>query len=285
MITERVLGKSVQDIYKMQLNMWEKLRPFFPLVSTQPPPSLMIFECEDYADIILNRGKILSTVESIPEQMSYAQVEEILMDLLAHDSWILYHTDHKIVINRALFNSEFDLALDLAEEVTHAATNPVIDRTEVVPISIDLDELKEFHTKNDLGVRAYQILKRIPQDSFRVMPCEFYPPLGQTLIFGKDYGVTVDWEQSLNFVYQDRNRYGVNKRQAGAFISHLPRLAAEIMVEEYQRDIPMLLREHPRLLGCNNKLLWEEYCLPILRTGHTPTASLDVPRPGLEGTK
>lgn len=285
MITERVLGKSVQDIYKMQLNMWEKLRPYFPLVSAQPPPSLMIFECNDYANIILNRGKIVSTVESTPEQMSYVQIGEILMDLVAYDSWILYHTDHKIVINRALFDPAFDLALDLAEEVTHAATNPVIGRTEVVSINIDLNELKKFHAHDGLGVRAYQALKQIPQDSFRVMPCEFYPPLGQTLIFGKDFDIAFDWEEGLNSVYQNRNRHGANKRQAGAFISHLPRLAAEIMVEEYHRDIPMLLREHPRLLGFNNKLLWEEYCLPILRIGHTPTPSLDVPRPGLGGTK
>ncbi len=150
----------------------------------------------------------------------------------------------------------------VVEEVTHS-----LIFKEELPFDVPVDCLREYSGRflKDLYAAAKS---NGCTKGFSACIDEFFAPIVETALLGR----TDDSEQCD--ISELTRRYPIwseNRRSCRALVNdtlvHIPQVAGERLVKNYNGDIKRLLQDHPGLLAMSSIEIWHYYCVPLLVLG------------------
>ncbi len=234
-------------IYAEMEKIWHEVAELFSVGSPGTPPTLVMYKnsSEIKADIwpALNEDGVRYALNEIQRSRILTAFYE--------------KTPHMVFLDR----DEADTP-SLVEEVTHSLIDPTR-----FPTSLPLKQLREFSGQYFRGL--YQAAKsHIRSRMFLVDISEFFPPLAEQALLDYASGSELVNHaclrrrpfQNLQAVHHDRLAV-IN------LLHHIPRIAGERLVMNYEYDVQRLLHEHPALTSMSGEELWHNYCMPLLVTG------------------
>lgn len=253
------VGLNFEDVYLQANSYWQRLKPFFPRADKLSMPQFIFFNDSGGQPPFLvdNFGKKSLQPEILPEELTSRGL---------HSAAIYINHLHIIGINLQEISrhQELDLALDLSEEITHAAT--CIDGGEIWMLPRGMETFDGFMP--GFGLALSQIIERL-RLPFAVMDVnEFFPPLGQCALLGETYPEHWVWQTAIiDMAALDFSSKPEVAPLLEKIIFHLPRLAGELLVKQYNRDVQAILEDNPSLLKLKGRELFDEYCIPLLING------------------
>lgn len=219
---------------------WARLQSLFPRAQTMPVPK--VFFSTHFGD-----------------QQDYS-IPELADQSPSQDSFYISRS-HVIAFNAT--KPRAAAPLTVSEEVTHAAT--FIKAGEIWRFSDSFGSFNGYQP--GFGRRLQREAERI---GLLVVPMdvnEFFVPIGQAYLLGEEYAEWWAWEKAFP---EDGFTFSVTEGERELYTSifrHLPRLAGELLVELYHKDIPRLVHEHGDMFSSNRDTIWDSYCVPLLKTG------------------
>ena len=150
----------------------------------------------------------------------------------------------------------------VVEEVTHS-----LIFKEELPFDVPIDCLREYSGKFFKDLYAAAKSNGCPK-SFSACIDEFFAPIVETVLLGK----TDEIEQcDLSEFTRRYPIWSENRRTCRALVKdalvHIPQVAGERLVRNYNGDIKRLLQDHPGLLAMSSIEIWHYYCVPLLVLG------------------
>ena len=258
-MTTPEVGFNFKDIYLQAGDYWQRLKPFFPRAGSLLMPQFIFFNDPggQLPFVVDNSGKKPLQPESLPEELTSRGL---------HSAAIYINHLHTVGINLQEISrhQELDMDLDLSEEITHAAT--CIDGGEIWMLSRGMEAFDGFMP--GFGSALSQIIKRLNLPFLIMDVNEFFPPLGQCVLLGESYPEHWVWEKAIiEMAPLDFSSKPEVAPLLEKIIFHLPRLAGELLVKQYNRDVQAILEDHPSLLKLKGRELFDEYCIPLLING------------------
>ncbi|MBI3619594.1 hypothetical protein HY214_00375 [Candidatus Roizmanbacteria bacterium] len=168
------------------------------------------------------------------------------------DKTFSYLNSHCIVVPESKLDTT-EAKFALGEETTHAMCNfPYgsfnVLKAELTGLSISL--------RKTVGEAARKVISNSKGKYIRVNMNEFFPPLGNTLLFGQEY---------LDYAWQELDHdWSENENLSQVFLDHLPQIATLHLLAEFKGDVEKLLKKHPDIITADADTLWKNYCLPYL---------------------
>jgi hypothetical protein len=234
----KVESRITPDLLQQEVNnYWQTLGPYFPRAKKLNSPKLQI--------VGVNSPHSIFTDEVVKGRSDGLYIPE----------------SHSLMLADRLLSDKSMLDRILTEEVIHAAT--------YMPASlifVDADVFNDFNrNKNNFGKRIRKLLVSTGLLIIEVDVNEFFPPLAQPLLLGEKHHQPFDWNKLLKLLEKDvsTNLDGV-RLVLLKIIGHLPQLAGEIFIKQYDDDLKKLLQEHPEILTLDRFQLWRNYCVPLL---------------------
>lgn len=251
----------IEIIYTQLQRDWVSLSDLFQKQDPRGCPLLAIYNVKDVNE---EGYKVRQTLEFHPEKPSEEVVDHIITRTFDTNGEARYSKDnHAVILNRA--TSE-DFTNTLTHEGTHAVVNVGNDE-----VFIATDEFTAFHGYYaGFGRGIHRVLKRLGISQFRMGMGEFFPPIGQAHLLGKDFKYdSFSWQSRFYSLYNIGGEYAQYYRAmyAHSLVLHVPQIAGELMVRAYKGDVPTILREHPQLALFDGQELWQNYAKPLLTTG------------------
>lgn len=246
---------SAEETYATLESDWQRLARIFPGAS-KPVPKVA-FISKGSSHLIDGGGVREVSGDDFPPYQLMPGVGSYL-------SW-----SHTIVINgessKKKTPSEFRMAL--TEEEVHAASY-LTDSSIYRPP----EAFRDFNAfRADFGLNVERVLNNLGFPVATMDLNEFFPPIGQSLLLGDDYPEHFDTWNIFNRTDIPSTH---NARIAIASVmKHFPRLAGELLVKQYNRDIEELIHSHPDLFKSTATELWENYCVPLLTAGGVESQS------------
>ena len=243
----------ISSIYEDSISYWQSLGNLFPMVLPKMPPSVMK-DNQNFWD---------PKREIFPEQ----SIEHFNIPIMESAACYIYDYNLICLVSPKIRKKE--LHQILAHEMTHAVLT--VERSN---IKIPLEELREFNgNMKNFGKILYKNAKNLfemyggSEDYVGLELIEFFPPIGQVGLFGEFE--KYPWKKGCKLTgYLHKTMdYLFATEYLDSFIVHLPELAGELLITQYQNDCEALLREHPNLPLLDGKKLWDQYCRPILVDG------------------
>lgn len=262
---------SIGELYNDMSEKWEILFELFSKKDERGKPRLAVFNI-DYGnkDICENtffrRLRFFAGLKCLPRGMSFECKKDIFKSFLEGSHLAGYnHYYNLIAFNRqAMPQEHYEFAMP--EEVTHS----IVQIKEDI-ISVDAIATAAFNGYSSyFGHKIYSALKLLNIEEFDVEIDEFFPPLGQIHILGKDaakYSCCLDDAVNSKTFFQPEKSKEERAKDIFGLISYLPALAGMMLVKQYKCDVRALLREHPSLTNLDGKQVWEMYCKPLLIHG------------------
>jgi hypothetical protein len=248
----RVEDIPSEEIYDQMVLYWNKLTNLFP--SESEVPSLVIDNKRTFEG---SREILPEGAKDIPNNIHLPYLGCYLTE---------YNTVY--LCSNILLKKELDQVL--AEEVTHSLTFPNENL-----ITITKEDIKHFNGLPEFGAHLYRSLNELtnqfPGHEILVQldTSEFFPPIGESYLF-EGYVPDGEWNRTAKLV-KDFPKYSaipfLGLSKAHNFITHIPRLAGELLLGQYRNDAEALMREHPQLTQLDGPQLWDQYCKPLLENG------------------
>lgn len=219
-----------ESIQRQVEGYWTKLKSLFPRAQTMPVPKV-IFAAPEGVDM--------------PPSIDGMYIPK----------------SHAIAFN--ITKPDAATPLSVSEEVTHAAT--FIEGGEIWRFSDLFGDFDGF--RPGFGERLQQEAERI---GLLIVPMDindYFAPVGQAHLLGDEYPLEWVWEKAFP---KDAFTFPVTEEERELYariFKHLPRLAGELLVKSYDKDMARLVRENTEMFSLTRDSIWENYCVPLLKTG------------------
>lgn len=153
--------------------------------------------------------------------------------------------------------------LSVSEETAHAVT--FIEGGEIWRFSDSFGGFDGY--RPGFGERLQREAERIGLLVVQMDINEFFIPIGQAHLLGDEFPPEWVWEKvfpkdAFTFPVTDEERELYTR-----IFEHIPRLAGELFVKSYDKDITRLVRENAKMFSSTRDNIWDDYCVPLLRTG------------------
>lgn len=244
---------------------WSALSRIFPRPNELPVPGIVLLHFDIVHDPSLKTPTISST-PGIETKAKYYTLSATHGNNFRRGGYI--HKGHVIVLNGYATADTYGANSALLEEVTHAAT--FIQGKSLAHVD-DLNGVLN-DSNPGFGNRLSQgIVKYLGKPNPPIEVNEFFPPLGEAFLLGLNYqsdsARTIEYIEAL-LLALEKSPGNINHKNALIdCVVHLPRLAGDFLLRQYQRDVRAIMRAHPTLTDMSSKQLWAEYCLPLLEKG------------------
>jgi hypothetical protein len=228
--TEVIPEELQESIQRQAEGYWTKLKPLFPRAQMMPAPKV-----------------VFTTPEAV--------------DMLPSEDGRYISESHSIAFN--ITKPDAATPLSVSEEVTHAAT--FVEGEEIWRFSDSLSDFDGF--RPGFGKRLQREAERIGLFVVPMNINEYFAPIGQAYLLGDEYPLEWAWEKAFP---KDAFTFPVTEKESELYtriFEHLPRLAGELLVKSYDKDIPRLVRENTEMFSSTRDSIWEDYCVPLLKTG------------------
>ena len=262
---------SVKELYCDMSEKWEILSELFSKQDERGKPRLALFnidygnnaQCEN---TFFRRLKFFAGFECMPGRIPFEDKKDIFETFLKYAPIAGYnHYYNLIAINRQAMPQE-DYEFAMPEEVTHSI---VQIKEDIIPV--DAIATAAFNGYSSyFGHKIHSALKLLGIEEFDVEIDEFFPPLGQIHILGKDadkYKCSLDDAVNSKTYFQPEKTKEERAKDISGLVCYLPALAGFMLVRQYKNDVRALLREHPSLTNLDGQQVWESYCKPLLMHG------------------
>ncbi len=228
-----------EAVYGEVEHYWDQLSQLFPRAQRMPTPRVVF--SHDFGN-----------------QTSYL-IPELAGKSPTQDGLYLPRL-HAVILNAENPNAATPLVV--SEETTHAATFVQGDLNRPASSFRDFNGYEE-----GFGERLVKQAERIGLPVVPMDVNEFFAPIGQAILLGDAY--VEDWGWGIAFPESPFSS-PVSDRERALFsdiLHHLPRLAGELLVKGYDKDIRKLVFENADLFQAIGHTVWENYCVPLLQTG------------------
>lgn len=255
----------IESIRKQTAKDWSSLSRIFPRPNDLPVPEIVLIHFDFVNDHSL-KSRIISSTPGIEAEALYYALSATHGDNFRRGAYV--PDGHVIVLNGYADADTYKTNAALIEEVTHAAT--FVQGRSYSHVNdlavVQRDAMPGF------GLRLSQgVIKYLGRYNPTIEVNEFFPPLGEAFLLSSNYrsdsARAIEYIEGLLLALEKSPDDLNNKNLLSDCVNHLPRLAGDFLVQQYQGDTRAIMCAHPTLTDMNAKQLWAEYCLPLLEKG------------------